>query len=325
MSTGARVGLGFAIGGISIVLIGAVAVSIVAATGGFSSIGSSSTPPNPLAGDSFYVNPASTAQVAAEADGTGAFDAIANTPAATWLLPEQHGLSTVQGYVAGISQAATTAGKTPIYVVYGIPNRDCGNLSAGGSSAADYPAWVAAISAGIGADHAVVILEPDSLALSVQCNNTDERVGELRSAIAALKTSAATVYLDGGHSSWLPASQMATLLKDVGLADVRGFATNVSNYNATADEIAYGEKVSELTGGAHFVIDVSRNGKGSNGEWCNPAGRGLGTDPHVVTDGTALDAELWIKNPGESDGTCNGGPAAGVWWPDRARALIAAR
>ena len=29
-------------------------------------------------------------------------------------------------------------------------------------------------------------------------------------------------------------------------------------------------------------------------------------------DGSGLDALLWIKLPGESDGTCNGGPAAGA-------------
>jgi endoglucanase len=33
------------------------------------------------------------------------------------------------------------------------------------------------------------------------------------------------------------------------------------------------------------------------------------------------DAFLWIKAPGESDGTCNGGPSAGTWWPDYALGL----
>ena len=34
-----------------------------------------------------------------------------------------------------------------------------------------------------------------------------------------------------------------------------------------------------------------------------------------------VDTNLWIKPPGESDGPCNGGPAAGVWWPAAAREL----
>ena len=33
------------------------------------------------------------------------------------------------------------------------------------------------------------------------------------------------------------------------------------------------------------------------------------------------DAFLWVKTPGESDGTCNGGPRAGEWWADYALEL----
>jgi cellulase/cellobiase CelA1 len=29
----------------------------------------------------------------------------------------------------------------------------------------------------------------------------------------------------------------------------------------------------------------------------------------------------WIKTPGRSDGTCDGGPPAGTWWPSYALAL----
>lgn len=32
-------------------------------------------------------------------------------------------------------------------------------------------------------------------------------------------------------------------------------------------------------------------------------------------------AYLWIKRPGESDGTCKGGPKAGTWWPEYALGL----
>jgi endoglucanase len=37
-----------------------------------------------------------------------------------------------------------------------------------------------------------------------------------------------------------------------------------------------------------------------------------------------VDAFLWIKQPGESDGTCNGGPKAGSWWNDIAVELARA-
>ncbi len=31
---------------------------------------------------------------------------------------------------------------------------------------------------------------------------------------------------------------------------------------------------------------------------------------------------LWIKHPGESDGTCDGGPGAGQWFMDYALELV---
>jgi endoglucanase len=31
---------------------------------------------------------------------------------------------------------------------------------------------------------------------------------------------------------------------------------------------------------------------------------------------------LWIKRPGESDGTCNGGPPAGTFWDAYAIGLV---
>jgi endoglucanase len=170
-----------------------------------------------------------------------------------------------------------------------------------------------------------VILEPDALALSAQCDDRDARIAQLKAAVGLLQPSGATVYLDAGHSGWIAPGDMAQLLRDAGVDRVRGFASNVSNFEATADERAYDDAVSADLGGAHYVIDTSRNGNGPTIDqaWCNPPGRGLGDRPRVVRDGTALDATLWIKNPGESDGSCNGGPPAGQWWPEGAKALIA--
>ena len=47
------------------------------------------------------------------------------------------------------------------------------------------------------------------------------------------------------------------------------------------------ERVSELTDDSRYVIDVSRNGQGWRGTWCNPEGAGLGQDPGVVGTGDA--------------------------------------
>ncbi|GAA1507356.1 endoglucanase [Agromyces terreus] len=97
---------------------------------------------------------------------------------------------------------------------------------------------------------------------------------------------------------------------------------------------------------AHFVIDTSRNGQGpwtapadkySDPEvWCNPPERGIGELPSTTTGEALVDAYLWIKVPGESDGQCYRGtggpldpergiqdPAAGAWFPEQARELVA--
>ena len=96
--------------------------------------------------------------------------------------------------------------------------------------------------------------------------------------------------------------------------------------NSTPDPDA----IALALGGARFVIDTSRNGAGRypdpqvNGapSWCNPPGRALGQPPTTQTGLRDVDAFLWIKGPGDSDGSCRPGePAAGHWWPDYALEL----
>lgn len=305
---------------------GVVAVALLAAL--VTAIVLITTPPtrhdNPFQDRELFVDPESTAAEAvveaSDDEERAAFELLAGTPTAIWLLPEVHPASEVTGYLDSVLQQAGSA--LPVFVVYGIPSRDCGNFSAGGLSAEEYPGWIGAIADGIADRDAVLILEPDALALAPDCGTVDEATAFLREAVSLLDGAHTTVYLDGGHSNWQPASTMADLLRRAGVADVRGFVTNVSNYNTTADERAFGEELSGLLDGAHYVIDVSRNGNGSNGEWCNPAGRAIGDPPTGVSDGSALDATLWIKNPGESDGVCNGGPPAGQWWPQAALSLV---
>ena len=285
---------------------------------------------SPFTGKSLYLDPNSSVAKAVSS-GTSAADlgALPTTAAGIWILPEVHPTSSVTAYVDSLAATANAQGALPVIVIYGIPNRDCNNQSAGGLSEAEYPGWITAIANGLAGHSAAVILEPDSLALASDCNNVDTRVAQIRDAVARLNAtdSAITgtdlsIYLDGGHSTWLAADVQAGLLQRAGIENVRGFATNVSNFNSTASEQAYDEQVSSLTGGSHYVIDTSRNGNGTNGEWCNPSGRKLGDTPGTAGIAGKQDANLWIKNPGESDGECNGGPAAGQWWNDGALALV---
>jgi endoglucanase len=166
-----------------------------------------------------------------------------------------------------------------------------------------------------------VVLEPDALA-NLDClteARQTARLALLRYAVARLVgMSGVAVYVDAGHSNFKPADVIATRLQQAGVAQAAGFALNVANFQTTASELAYGRSVSEAVGGAHFIIDTSRNGAGpSTGTlaWCNPPSRALGARPTTTTNDPLLDAALWIKTVGLSDGPCRtGAPAAGVWW-----------
>jgi endoglucanase len=272
----------------------------------------------------FYVDPTGQAADAA-ATATGedrtAAERIAGTAQALWVVDADP--ATARAQAADYTARAASAARTGVLVVYGIPGRDCGAYSSGGASAADtYLAWVTQIADGL-VGSPWVVLEPDALAQLGDCDGQGDRAGMLREAARILDEAGAQVYLDAGHAAWLSADEAARRLQEVGTDHLAGFALNVSNDRSTAESRTYGDQISTATGGLHYVIDTSRNGNGGTGEWCNAPGRALGDVPTLVRDGTALDALLWVKRPGESDGTCNGGPAAGAWWPEAARTLVA--
>jgi len=101
---------------------------------------------------------------------------------------------------------------------------------------------------------------------------------------------------------------------------------------------------------AHFIIDTSRNGQQhatnavtdptypteppghmtlyaqppfnqaggtistlAGGSWCNPLGSGAGARPTTATGNGLVDAYLWVKTVGESDGTCDALGGARAW------------
>lgn len=276
---------------------------------------------NPLAGRPFYVDPNSKAMRAAGSSDSPELRAVAETPQAFWL---DHAWSagSVADVVAKYSGAAAAAGALPIFAVYAIPNRDCGSYAAGGFSSADgYRAWIDGIASGLGDRPAVIILEPDAIAMAscLSEGQRQERFDLLGYGVERLtQNPAAAVYVDAGHPRWISAEDAAAGLNAVGVQRARGFSINPTNYYTTEENIGYGEAISGLTGGAHYVIDTSRNGNGPLDDspmgWCNPPGRALGVRPTTDTAGPHADAYLWVKRVGESDGSCGGGaPAAGVF------------
>ena len=282
---------------------------------------------NPLSGKRLYVDPNSTARRQAETlrrsrpQDAALLTQIANQPVARWL----------GGWVGDIGREVdnavstiTGSGSLPVFVAYNIPGRDCGQYSAGGANGTDaYRAWIRSFANGLRGRQSLVVLEPDALA-GMDCLNASgqqQRLALLRDAVQVLKAQRADVYIDAGNAKWKSADVMASRLKDAGVASADGFSLNVSNYIDNSANIAFGERVSRLLGGKHFIIDTSRNGLGSTNQWCNPRGQALGVAPTTNTGHPLVDAFLWIKQPGESDGTCQGGPKAGSWWTDIALEL----
>ena len=227
--------------------------------------------------------------------------------------------SNVGADVAAYVNRATAANAVPALVAYNIVNRDCGQHSSGGAANfAQYDAWISSFASGLGNSGAIVILEPDALALN-GCASS-ERNDALASAVDTIKSTCAncTVYLDAGHSNWVAPADMANRLLAAGVLSSDGFFTNVSNYNATSNETAFGAQVLNQLGnpnGLGQVIDTSRNGNGANNEWCDAPGRAIGDDPTLQPGSSTVDAYLWVKVPGEADGCIAG---AGQFVPDRA-------
>ncbi len=283
---------------------------------------------NPFVARQLWNNPANPASAQANSwlssrPGDAAYmGRLGASPSATWI----GGWSgDIQATVGNIVNAAAQTTALPILVAYNIPGRDCGSYSAGGANGADaYKSWIRGVATGIADKPAVVILEPDALSQLDCLDSTgkQDRIALLGDAVDVLDTKPnTTVYLDAGHPGWQSASTMASRLSAANVSHTRGFSLNVSNFVATSDNVAYGTDISNQLGGAHFVVDTSRNGNGSNGEWCNPNGRALGAEPTADTGIARADAYLWVKRPGESDGSCNGGPNAGMWWAEYALGL----
>jgi endoglucanase len=249
---------------------------------------------------------------------------ISSKPTAIWL-GDQYTVAELQPLLATYRADAERLNQTLVFVTYAVPDRDCGGLSAGGLPREDYLEWNRAIAEGLRGSGAVVLVEPDSVA---QLSNdscagkSDDRLSVLRETVGILSDAGLTLYLDGGGSHWVDVDVMAERLWDAGVDKTRGFFTNVSNYYRVDQERAYADELSARVGDRNYVIDVSRNGNGWQGHWCNPPGAAIGQAPHVTAGTTGLDALLWVKHPGDSDGACNGAPAAGQWWESNALDLV---
>lgn len=287
---------------------------------------------NPFAGAQIYDDPNDEASLLArqwlKSRPTDALllAKVGSQPWSKWFVETNGAIAQEMGEYFSQAEKAKSV---PVSVLYTIPKRDCNSRDAGGGfrSTAAYKQWIIGI--GVAAvfytGPAVYILEPDAVA-SWECLSKADRMARidaLQFAISVLATHNHAVYLDVGNPAWHSSSEILKRIKMFDLSGLRGFALNVSNFIPTSEVVAYAEALYAATG-LPSIIDTSRNGNGfsTSQGWCNPRGRALGDPPQAVTTNPAVDAYMWIKAPGESDGShgdsmtyCHGGPNAGEFWP----------
>ena len=205
----------------------------------------------------------------------------------------------------------------------------------------DYVDVVAAAFRAHPSQRIAVILEPDSLSNLVtnldrpRCKAAEDFYKRgIAYAISKLSLPNVFLYLEAAHAGWLGfpknIGRAAKVYKEVlmmagGPDRIRGFALDVSNYDpavdpaktprdrtsAASDETGYAADLTKALAGVGvtgkgFVIDTGRNGRAYirsiASSWCNVRGAGLGERPRAAP-APNIDAYLYIKTPGESDGT----------------------
>ncbi|THZ07280.1 glycoside hydrolase [Aureobasidium pullulans] len=188
----------------------------------------------------------------------------------------------------------------------------------------------------------VLLIEPDSLGNLVtnlgvaKCQEAhDTYISGVEYALKTLNFDNVSMYIDGAHSGWLgwlanigPAADLfASVYAGAGKPKaLRGLVTDVSNYNGfdlaskpvytesnpNYDEKHYINAIAPLLTAqgfpAHFIVDQGRSGvqptaQLQQGDWCNVIGTGFGVRPTTNTGDALVDAFVWVKPGGESDGT----------------------
>lgn len=272
----------------------------------------------------------------------------ATYPAAAFALTEleKHAVTTWYSdrngdYAATLTQLLKTCSgdKRLSLVVYGMPNKDCeAGYSASGStvqSAADYVKFLNTLTSSVGDRKALYVLEPDAVGLLAKKGGCGEAAGyreNLKTAIKELSTNPnAEIYLDVGYWTLASADSLArvvAVIKELAEAGtIKGITINTSNYrsNEELSTLCTGFQAAMGQSTYKCIVDTSRNyNEPTSTEWCNVKSAGIGHPPTSETGYSNLDYFMWVKPPGESDGSCDGvhtldamqGPAAGKFFND---------
>lgn len=293
----------------------------------------------------------------------------------TWVTSRAH-LSNITTTIAEARQQKKK-GKEMIVglVLYNLPNRDCSAGESAGELTLENDGYRIYKSQFVDKYAKLVkeakdltfaiVLEPDSLGNAVTNLDNPACVTAIpfyeqgiAYAISKLQAPNIHLYIDAAHGGWLgwadnlkPTAEIFSKVykmaqKLSSKAKIRGFSTNVSNYNSfnakvrenytewspSWDESHYASSLApylEAEGlPSKFIVDQGRvalpGAREEWGEWCNVEPAGFGSLPTTTTNNTHVDSLVWIKPGGESDGRCGleGAPAAGAWFDEYVQMLV---
>ncbi|EQC30109.1 hypothetical protein SDRG_12168 [Saprolegnia diclina VS20] len=251
-----------------------------------------------------------------------ALGVLQQSPIGTWV--NDNGHNPVPDVLAKCDNGAV-----PIFIIYGLPNKDCAaGYSGGGNNknTEEYASWLQTIVSTVGSREVIYIVEPDALGLLSQqgCAVNLAYEANLKTAVEVLSQNTnAHIYVD--VAGWATESVAISVLQALKTAGrLAGISINTSNYQSNDAMLRVCSTYSSATGGLHCVIDTSRNYRGSpQNEWCNAKSAGIGAPPTETTNHELVDYYLWLKVPGESDGQCTdsgrssdamAGPGAGQFF-----------
>jgi endoglucanase len=297
---------------------------------------------DPLRGANFFIDPQSEPAHAAKTDPL--LNVIASQPGTSRYGSFSFGKNGVPNIQTAVSRYLTRAavqapGTVPLLATYRLIHGICKTRKGASDSPGDiasYHAFIDGFAQGIGSYRAVLFLEMDSI-ITMPClsrHGKAVREAELRYAINTLGANCPhlVIYMDSGAADAVPAREAARYLRASGVANIQGFFLNSTHFDWTSHEIRYGNQISRMIGGKHFVVNTGENGLGpvrprdivhqGNEVLCNPRA-GLGPKPTAYTGYRNVDMFAWTSNPGESGGPCvPGAPKTGQYWPAYAKTLV---
>lgn len=230
--------------------------------------------------------------------------------------------------LAHVLHKAHTSGQVPLFVLYHIPDRDCGAGARNSTpvTADDYTVWVKKVGNVLQQypTPLYVLLEPDALADAVTAphelcagrNKADvltERIALLQFSIGALNphnSPTMRVFVDAGNPEWIATDAekdaLATALAQIYREGAfQGISGNVANHYAFSTVSQWGQdilsRIQKKTGAQLTIaIDTGRSGLPVKG-WCNARGAALGELPSLTQESPSVEFTAIIKPAGESD------------------------